>query len=58
MVTRHHVSHRSTSLSDRVTRGLRPVLDLVVLLLSAASLTALLVVALVWLLWTLGLVLV
>ena len=60
MVSRHHVSHRShrsASLSDRVTRGLRPVLDGVVLLLSAVTLTALLVVALVWMLRTLGLVL-
>ena len=58
MVSRHHVSHRRTPTSDGLTRGLGPVLDGVVLLLSAVALTALLVVALVWLLSTLGLVLV
>ncbi len=58
MVARHHVSHRQVAESDRITQGWRPVLDGVVLLLSATALVVVLLVALVWMLGTLGLVLV
>ncbi len=57
MVASHNLSRR-TSASGRNPRGWRPVLDGVVLLLGVTALVVVLLVALVWTLWTLGLVLV
>ncbi len=57
MEASHHVSHRRIPASNRIAQGVRPIIEVAVLLVSAVALGAVLVGALVWTLWTLGLVL-
>ncbi len=60
MEASHHGSHRRIPASNRIAQGvrpIRPIIEVAVLLVSAVALGVVLVGALVWTLWTLGLVL-
>jgi sterol desaturase/sphingolipid hydroxylase (fatty acid hydroxylase superfamily) len=57
MVANHHGVHHRIPAPDRITQARRSVVHVVVLLVSAVALGTVLLGALVWTLWILGVVL-
>ncbi len=57
MVASSYRSRRQVPAPDRITQAVQPVVDVVVLLVKVVAFGVVLVATLVWILWTLGLVL-